>query len=901
MAMNSYTKTVWVNDGPPDINADNLNHMESGISDNRDAIISIQGDLATDEGAITQLQTDVSGKVDKVQGKGLSTNDYTDNEKTKLSGIAAGAQVNVKSNWNDNDSSSDAFIQNKPSIPSKTSDLTNDSSFITAAEAPLQGVKGDAETDYRTGNVNITKANVGLGNVTNDAQVKRTEMGVAGGVATLDSGGKVPSAQLPSYVDDVLEYASTSAFPGTGEAGKIYVALDTNKTYRWGGSSYAEISESLALGETSSTAYRGDRGKTAYDHSQVASGNPHNVSASDVGLGNVDNTSDANKPVSNAMQTALDGKKAKQSAVTDPAASGTALAFIDSITQDSGGVITPTKKNVKVDTEITKNSNNPIASGAVYSAFENIVDNTFTAMLDMTNTTAVFKAWYAMASLKESNRFNLLERFANMMASACGDITFTLRNYKHTVSSDPTMTPLDDLAQYSAGQLCTEATTPVSDWPDEHPIGGWYIRAQALSLQNGKMNVVAIEGIDDSFDETGEEAPVYCFCMSPWIKEWDDTDYEYTSFRANQDEGETYRPMAEAVDFVDNSKRNLTWHPAYGGSLNSGGALTSGTGRKLCNFRSANNGITDARKMTAYEGLWTDCDTEFLLKMWQLRHFNLENSGIAEGCTNYNYQYKAAVGETGVKRVLLTTAQAANLVVGSTVSVGEMGENTGMDRGNAYMRNLCDSVKISSIEAVEISGTTYAAVNLDIEDTITTTVTTAISTWPWISGATDALPGHKDGCFHSLTAGKGPLRVMGIEVLNGAYVIGLDPLWSVTSGEYKIYSVRDSQKQAGSVSNDHELVMTRSALVVSSTWTYIKHLIKNVIGIVFPDVGDGSSSTYFKSAFYWYTGTGLYVPWRFCALYHSGFAGLAGAFGYLDPGITVWYGAPRLSFDQCWL
>lgn len=119
--------------------------------------------------------------------------------------------------------------------------------------------------------------------------------------------GKVPASQLPSYVDDVLEYANTAAFPATGEAGKIYVAMDTNKVYRWSGSAYVEISASLALGETSSTAYRGDRGKTAYDHSQ-ATGNPHSTSKSDVGLGNVDNTSDANKPVSTATQTALNGK-----------------------------------------------------------------------------------------------------------------------------------------------------------------------------------------------------------------------------------------------------------------------------------------------------------------------------------------------------------------------------------------------------------------------------------------------------------------------------------------------------------------------------------------------------------------------------------------------------------------
>lgn len=115
------------------------------------------------------------------------------------------------------------------------------------------------------------------------------QKGVANGIATLNSSGQVPSSQLPSYVDDVLEYASKSAFPSTGESGKIYVDKATNLTYRWSGSAYVEISPSLALGETSSTAYRGDRGKIAYDHSQTRSGNPHNVTKSEVGLGNVGN------------------------------------------------------------------------------------------------------------------------------------------------------------------------------------------------------------------------------------------------------------------------------------------------------------------------------------------------------------------------------------------------------------------------------------------------------------------------------------------------------------------------------------------------------------------------------------------------------------------------------------
>jgi hypothetical protein len=95
--------------------------------------------------------------------------------------------------------------------------------------------------------------------------IQASEKGANNGVATLDSSGKVPQSQLPSYVDDVLEYANLASFPVTGESGKIYVALDTNKTYRWSGSTYVEIAQGLALGETSSTAFAGNRGKAIED------------------------------------------------------------------------------------------------------------------------------------------------------------------------------------------------------------------------------------------------------------------------------------------------------------------------------------------------------------------------------------------------------------------------------------------------------------------------------------------------------------------------------------------------------------------------------------------------------------------------------------------------------------
>lgn len=216
--------------------------------------------------------------------------------------------------------------------------------------------------------------------------------GAPNGLASLNESGIIPSAQLPSYVDDVIEVDIFSNLPGTGESGKIYIVQDTNLTYRWSGTDYVEISKSLALGETSSTAYPGDKGKattdklnripdklitdtvnvnqstteavlnfTTYrqeaqqigrntltitsattsqaglmsssdktkldglkDQAGITSdinavqtnlethinnkSNPHEVTKDQVGLGNVDNTSDANKPISNATQTALNGK-----------------------------------------------------------------------------------------------------------------------------------------------------------------------------------------------------------------------------------------------------------------------------------------------------------------------------------------------------------------------------------------------------------------------------------------------------------------------------------------------------------------------------------------------------------------------------------------------------------------
>lgn len=220
----------------------------------------------------------------------------------------------------------------------------------------VTGVKGSAETSYRKGNVEISPTNIGLGNVTNHAQVKRTEMGVANGVATLGADGKVPSGQLPSYVDDVLEYENKASLPAKGETGKIYVAKDTNLTYRWSGSAYVEISASLALGETSSTAYAGDKGKalavrvTAVEGK--ASTNESNVSSVRTRVTNLENgTKAAGKATKLATarkisisgdatgSTDFDGNADKTIALT-LANSGVAAGTYSAVAVDAKGRVT---------------------------------------------------------------------------------------------------------------------------------------------------------------------------------------------------------------------------------------------------------------------------------------------------------------------------------------------------------------------------------------------------------------------------------------------------------------------------------------------------------------------------------------------------------------------------------
>lgn len=510
------------------------------------------------------------------------------------------------------------------------------------------------------------------------------------------------------------------------------------------------------------------------------------------------------------------------------------------------------------------------------------LDAVYAAMLDGANTTRIFKQWYPQSAEGDTTKYQRLERWFKMLATAYSGKKYTLK-YALITSSDPAMTPMDDLAGKTAAPVVTDASTNVSDWTDEDCMT-WYVRANALSLADGTMNVTYIEG-EDGFDITGSAAPVYTFSLALWIREWSDSNGNYKSWATTNPGG--YWPY-EGDIAPDNVKRAMTWHPTFCGGLTTDGKLTSGAGLASAIEISAVDGLAKAKMWNTYEGLWNDCDAKWLLDMWQLRHFNLENSGILEGCTSYSTDVTVTVAETGVKRVLIPAANLSSFIVGSTVCLSSTARG-----GTRTFWNK----RVSSIETVTVDGTSYTAVYIETDSTFDTTAGYHLCTLAWFSGSTEALPGHSDGSIGSATNGKYAARVAGIEVLNGAYAVGIEPLWNITANatsgmDYEAYHCRDSTKLAGALTN-----YTASGIKFTGAatgWQYIKAFFATKLGILLPSTFGGSSAGWYKSPFYVSSSAGVRTPWLYGALWDGGYAGLACADGHFSPSSSDWRGAPRL-------
>lgn len=280
---------------------------------------------------------------------------------------------------------------------------------------------------------------------------------------------------------------------------------------------------------------------------------------------------------------------------------------------------------------------------------------------------------------------------------------------------------------------------------------------------DGFARPTAIEG-RPNFKNSGN-VDVGSISATFWWK-WEEDSTSYTIYVSDMP-----HPELGLVPWIEAVKADGSVLPYYIGSsyfsiTGEDGLLHSLPNGYPAYNQSHNNQITNYQKKG--KGYW-GCGAEFFthgLIFSEIKYKTANIQQYGSGCTNYNFQTKCVLAETATKRVLSKTAWSAD--VGSCVSVGKARtSDSSTDRQTAEMSSVCDRVRVKSIETVEISGTTYYALNLDVEDSFNTDTDTYVSSMPCWSGETDAVIGHYDGSNISCTNGRHTFRLHGREYLPG--------------------------------------------------------------------------------------------------------------------------------------
>ena len=409
------------------------------------------------------------------------------------------------------------------------------------------------------------------------------------------------------------------------------------------------------------------------------------------------------------------------------------------------------------------------SGAAIYDAF-------YAAGVTPENIDDMFVSWWHGADDGQYTKTQLLARWFNLLNS---DKTFGTKFYNFGTS------------QTTQGELCDDSaeigvTTPSTNTvkgkdPLHQQFAFWTVEVEYEIDANGEIEIKSVAKVDSSFNRGGTNGMVGVAQKTGWLSITNDSVNWWVRYRTAQAPG--YVPIAEGVSPVDNKPRAFVVHAKYMGGKGADGKPTSASGLAPLNYTwSHNSQIAEWRKRGAnYAGI-SICDIFFRILMFWLKYAKKGNSGTMEGCTSYNFQYKCAVAETGVTRVLLTEAQAKNLLVGSSVIVGDVGSGTSTDRGVASMYKCAKNVRILSIVSTVVEETTYYAVNLETDTPFDTTTDTYISTMPWWSGSCDDVLG-VDGSPTSCTNGKEPFIIQGLESQIGAYAVVADIIDTITVSE----------------------------------------------------------------------------------------------------------------------
>ena len=577
--------------------------------------------------------------------------------------------------------------------------------------------------------------------------------------------------------------------------------------------------------------------------------------------------------------------KAKQSLEADITAAGQAERSLEADVTAAGEAKTKLDKSIKTSGEnITTMQNLVQNADQIKTGLETDLNNAQQASKDLKQNTAasvtkIETAGQTQIDLIKQNGGGVENALSNYFALRRNGKVFTTKIYKWETSTSPVGVKMN-----ANENMVAEPSVGRTEGRDDYAQYGLFhhFTCNFSVDENGFNHVDALEG-QLGFTKYGK-VQVGEVTMSAWFGIEDTTEAVLYHYSDSQTELTPY-PMKESIN-PDGTISPFMIHAKYAaGDID--GVPYSSKGLAPANGCQA----TQARNPVSYTGMitymhklgghycgTTSWDLFYRQLMMIIKYATTHSQSIMAGCTSYSNQNQNLVEETGVMRVVLTKAQAAGYVIGSYVSIGDVGSNTNKDRYYSYMHNKAYSVKVTKIEDVDDSN---AAVYVDAPEAFDTTLTTWISTMPWRSGATDEVAG-SDGSPNSNTNGKDPYKIQGIETCIGAYEVLGNVVMDIVTGAdgnpaRDVYVCEDASTLSSNIATvraNYKKAIAQVAYTAAS-WKYITEETTDPnLGIMIPTKVGGGSTTGFADGLYTDAGTSGQREWL--ALGTLGYGAYAG-------------------------
>lgn len=597
-------------------------------------------------------------------------------------------------------------------------------------------------------------------------------------------------------------------------------------------------------------------------------------------------TAAANKAAQTLEADTTAAGKAKQSIEADITAAGQAERSLEADVTAAGEAKTKLDASIKTSGEnITTMQNLVQNADQIKTGLEADLNNAQQASKDLKQNTAasatkIETAGQTQIDLIKQNGGGVENALSNYFALRRNGKVFTTKIYKWETSTSPVGVKMN-----ANENMVAEPSVGRTEGRDDYAQYGLFhhFTCNFSVDENGFNHVDALEG-QIGFTKYGK-VQVGEVTMSAWFGIEDTTEAVLYHYSDSQTELTPY-PMKESIN-PDGTISPFMIHAKYAaGDID--GVPYSSKGLAPANGCQA----TQARNPVSYTGMitymhklgghycgTTSWDLFYRQLMMIIKYATTHSQSIMAGCTSYSNQNQNLVEETGVMRVVLTKAQAAGYVIGSYVSIGDVGSNTNKDRYFSYIHNKAYSVKVTKIEDVDDSN---AAVYVDAPEAFDTTLTTWITTMPWHSGATDEVAG-SDGSPNSNTNGKDPYKIQGIETCIGAYEVLGNVVMDIVTGAdgnpaRDVYVCEDASTLSSNIATVRANYKKAIAQVAhtAASWKYITEETTDPnLGIMIPTKVGGGSTTGFADGLYTDTGTSGQREWlALGALYAGAAAGL---------------------------